>query len=427
MSDFISPNKLVGYSFETEFNKSVIVQFKLGLKAEQSHRLEMALAFYQKCIDMDAQFWPAYYRIGIIKKDYHKEWETAQKLFVQVLEINYSHLPTFQQLIICQMNIQQKLLLKLESFQEQHQSLIQAQNKTIKVSQSNPLKDNELSQVSDVADFENFAEKKFDELIINVVGKDLNFARNHHLCCKSKKFIYCYIPKNACTTFKWMVASYKEYNSPQISKILRGESSESINQYTANFIANAEDIANSKYFRFVILRSPFNRLVSAYCDKFVRGKAKAKFARQVVCKILDKPQDFSNITFEDFVNYLCDHSSSQLDQHWRPQVDFLLYKKYDMYIQMENLSNEIPKLTSLLEVDLPRSNQGHHSTKYSCYIRLEDTWKINANELGQVLESENALPEPKAFYNEDIIAKVRNRYQADCELYESLFGPIDFQ
>ena len=255
----------------------------------------------------------------------------------------------------------------------------------------------------------NYLQKNSDLFLMN---KDYEFAIKQHLCCESKKFLYCFIPKNACTTFKTVTAKYSIFSSED-----ELEKASKIHSHTNQLKPKVTELINESYFKFIIVRNPFLRLISAYLNKLVikdRNNLE-NFGQDF--KIMNESR---LMTFQDFIQYVEKTPSQQLNVHWRPQVDFLLYNSYNMYLQFENLKQDIPKLEKALDIKIPKQNVAKNTTPYA-YLDVGEPWKLHGEELWQIRKSQNVVPLPYQMYNDELIAKVHERYQQDIELYENLF------
>ena len=84
------------------------------------------------------------------------------------------------------------------------------------------------------------------------------------------------------------------------------------------------------YYKFVFIRHPFDRLLSAYEDKFNRvmppGAAKFEFIDEYINYIIKLCRSGYNaaqnetlhVTFEEFLCYVSEGQSSMLNRHWSP-------------------------------------------------------------------------------------------------------------
>jgi len=143
---------------------------------------------------------------------------------------------------------------------------------------------------------------------------------NHFIVDNKYRIVYCYIPKVACTTWKKIMAH------------LVGLKSKSVHEQRFNLLsfhskAKARSILQS-YYKFLFVREPFERLLSAYRDKFTRKtnvwkKYAKKVKRSVGLRLGANGSTIADnngeITFQEFVTYLIDVSSKggRLNEHWR--------------------------------------------------------------------------------------------------------------
>jgi hypothetical protein len=268
-------------------------------------------------------------------------------------------------------------------------------------------------------------ERRLDWAIAHTA--ETSFAAQHHIACREKGFLYCFIPKNACSLFKTVAARYAaDFSEPVRAAIIRQDFVR-IHHHTSALRATRADLSNPHLFRFVVLRNPFGRAVSAYHNKFVRNGARDFFCRQVIKQALnlDQPvQDIDpsvNITFYEFVRYLYQTRSFDLNEHWRPQVDFLLFANYDAYLPFENLASALPALEHRLKVSIPRINPMQNSVDYRT-IPIQEPWHLPPSDLLEIQDKEGGLPTAVQMLNPTLVDMLRYRYQADFDLYAQHCG-----
>ena len=141
-----------------------------------------------------------------------------------------------------------------------------------------------------------------------------------------------------------------------------------INNYSIKMKLN-EGEQNPKFlgslFKFIFVRHPFERLVSAYFDKFVR-KRDPNFIRSFIYhetppdllikasinKYLFKKSTYSNfrITFEKFVRFVIHEIKNKLVSygtfHWMPFTDFcgVCRVRFDFVGHLETLETDVDRL-----------------------------------------------------------------------------------
>ncbi|MGF1489031.1 MAG: sulfotransferase family protein [Prochloraceae cyanobacterium] len=245
-------------------------------------------------------------------------------------------------------------------------------------------------------------------------------------------FIYCPIAKVASSSMKRMAIELSDLkNKTEILKLPK----ESIHAYVSHTLTLAanysyleamEILEDSKYFKFVIVRNPWERLASAYLNKFVWNRdfqkpdLTPKYIKKVIQDVYNKqglePNYQRSITFREFVDYLCDTEDSKLNGHWCPQYLYLGKMKYDLIGKVENLSQDFEYIKTKLnlEIDLPWTNktqkkQEHHDRNYSDYRPLQ-------------LSELERLPGDRQLYTPDLIELVAQKYRQDIEMFDYNFA-----
>ena len=118
------------------------------------------------------------------------------------------------------------------------------------------------------------------------------------------------------------------------------------------------------YIKFTFVRHPFERLVSAYNNKFVKAND-ASFYRNVhgtkiIAKYRTNPSEQSlqtgdDVTFAEFVQYVIDQwkTGELMDVHWRPMVDLSspCHVHYDVIGKFETLKQDADFVLKLAGLD----------------------------------------------------------------------------
>ena len=133
--------------------------------------------------------------------------------------------------------------------------------------------------------------------------KDLQFI----LVDDKNKIIYCAIPKVSSTTWKRVLADLRGLDK-NIEKI----HSEDLWRWLYQYTEEERSKRIKTYFKFIFVREPLHRLLSAYKDKFMRRDRRcSKSARKKIVEAY-RPQDYKprgsynniNITFAEFIQYI---------------------------------------------------------------------------------------------------------------------------
>jgi len=149
------------------------------------------------------------------------------------------------------------------------------------------------------------------------------------------KVMYCAIPKVGCSNWKRMfVHLIGEHNLTlkETSKLKVHESSvlsalgiQRLSEFSK------EDIIHrlSTYYKFLFVRDPLERLLSAYKDKFSTYNKytryfQHRYGRAIIRKYRKNPSDVSllhghDVTFSEFINYVIHlgNKTGEFNPHWR--------------------------------------------------------------------------------------------------------------
>ncbi len=160
----------------------------------------------------------------------------------------------------------------------------------------------------------------------------------HILVSDKYRTLYCYVPKAACTNWKrtFLYLNNVAKNSTEAKlkthKMENYKTLAKIPEDEALFILQS-------YSKFIFVRNPISRALSAYREKFATFKKRGRsqwvidlantiydhFGNHTVSNVEDSPpHNGHNISFQEFVRYLGDHQS-QIDvmgsEHWKPMSD----------------------------------------------------------------------------------------------------------
>ena len=147
-----------------------------------------------------------------------------------------------------------------------------------------------------------------------------------------------------------------------------------IHKNNYSFNASNKELLAAKY-TFTILRNPFKRLLSFYCDKLCNKGISTNDRSYEVAK--SSMGTDAKTTFSDFIEILWRNPSlKRANEHIQDQCDFLVYKNYHDYLALENYQetqSTIREKTGLIMEDVRQFNSIH--TSYGC----EDSLQIDYN------------------------------------------------
>ncbi|XP_063783842.1 carbohydrate sulfotransferase 11 isoform X4 [Pseudophryne corroboree] len=179
------------------------------------------------------------------------------------------------------------------------------------------------------------------------------------------EMIYCYVPKVACTNWKrvmMVLTGRGKYSDPMEipANVAHVPSNlKTLNQYSIPEINHRL----KNFMKFLFVREPFERLVSAYRNKFTQ-KYNTSFHKRYGTKIVRRQRknatqaalhNGNDVKFEEFVAYLIDpHTQKEepFNEHWQTvfslchpcQIHFDFIGKYET---LEEDSNYVLQLAGV--------------------------------------------------------------------------------
>ncbi|XP_063970576.1 carbohydrate sulfotransferase 14-like isoform X1 [Lytechinus pictus] len=161
------------------------------------------------------------------------------------------------------------------------------------------------------------------------------------------KFIYCFVPKVACSNWK-RVIKYMNNKVPDLETPMKMDHKKDL-VFLRDFSEEEVRYRLKNYYKFMFVRDPTERLLSAYRNKFGEniGSYNSKYGPQIIKKYrkpgtLIEGSDQSMITFEEFLRFLVDSDYRRMDPHWRPMHELCqpCAMKYDFIGSFEQLSED---------------------------------------------------------------------------------------
>ncbi|XP_066920587.1 carbohydrate sulfotransferase 14-like [Clytia hemisphaerica] len=185
-----------------------------------------------------------------------------------------------------------------------------------------------------------------------------------------KKFVYCRIPKVACTTWKKVVL----YTLGIVDTHPVNTSLNTLYSYRMPYMKDFKNdtqrikYMQDNYFSFMLSRHPFDRLFSVYRNKFqnpvVKRASFLHYFGPIILKVTGKNLnthskkirhgiEYYDITFEEFLTFLT-MGGYDADDHWTPQTSLCQICKYefDFIGRFEHLSLDSNKIFKLIQTDI---------------------------------------------------------------------------
>lgn len=185
------------------------------------------------------------------------------------------------------------------------------------------------------------------------------------------KILGCFVAKAACSTWKYMLINATGNSQLRKSRtpVHSRDYMRSVGLHTlADFDSDEVNRRLATYFKFVVVRHPFERLLSAYREKLAGQNAAYQrgLGRAIVRRYRKQPSDGSlslgdDVTFGEFVRYVIDVDPGERDDHWLKvgSVCDPCRVGYDYVAKVETMSDDSRHILPRLDLPvgpLPRSN-----------------------------------------------------------------------
>ena len=251
-------------------------------------------------------------------------------------------------------------------------------------------------------------------------GNGLPWPAGTMMVSEKYKVLYIPVAKCACTSLKSLMVELAEI-----------EQHEKAIQLGVHFVTDRfntgvqlkdktmkrawQILASDQYFKFIVVREPFERLVSAYLEKFVynrHNKRNLLHTRAVLRHVqgTDKPDLQRGISFDEFVGYVTSQDPMKLDPHWRPQCLYLAKVRHMTKVyRLEDIA--------LLELDLRQKLGIAVQLKHRNKTRKSElpVAKVAAMTAGKI--DSLAAFDPDSFLTSKHSKAIRNYFAEDFELY----------
>jgi hypothetical protein len=247
----------------------------------------------------------------------------------------------------------------------------------------------------------------------------------YYLYSENLDAVYCYIPKNACSTFKYFMIENSSFSNllPEVGEVINTLCSHALAKHIQ--IKDLQLLNDTKTFKYIVLRNPYLRLFSGFANKLVQNKVSAPFVMQLLSainKVNNEEKTVAELTFYDFIQYLARTDNAELNDHWLPQDYFILDNiKFDLHVQFEKLSEGVDCLVNQTggKFDHLRSKSiVGNKINYSTESSIVDYSKVSISDLRCL----PALPKASSFYTKELLDLVSKRYEKDIKMYDSTFS-----
>lgn len=243
-------------------------------------------------------------------------------------------------------------------------------------------------------------------------NSDHQFALRFSMYCSNANIMTTFIPKNACTSLRYSFAQNNGY-------ITAPSDINWIHSNNDSMMPTISEIQNSAY-SFIILRNPFDRILSFFLDKFINSSSdKNDKSYGDTFQKFDKNCSGKCFTFKEFINNLwMEPHLIFTDIHTKPQSSFLLIENYTEYYKLEEFNILSNKLRSEFSFELTDTRDFTLHTLVDIERKSSGyTGNISLEELSIMKNNKKHLPMQNNFFDEEDSFKVSALYLQDIILY----------
>ncbi|ELT90323.1 hypothetical protein CAPTEDRAFT_133491, partial [Capitella teleta] len=220
------------------------------------------------------------------------------------------------------------------------------------------------------------------------------------------KFIYCEVPKVACTNWKRiLLVLSKGLNTTNPSALLASDVHNSLQdtylKKLSSYPQDEIDFRLKSYFKFMFVREPLERLLSAYKNKFTLRyntyfherygvRIIQRFRKNATAHALTKGND---VTFGEFIQYILDPNTVRegpYNAHWRQYHKLCqpCHVQYDFIGHFDSLDADIRAVLERLQVndlvDIPKKPTSRESTAHALTRSYADISSDDIRALWQI-------------------------------------------
>lgn len=232
-----------------------------------------------------------------------------------------------------------------------------------------------------------------------------NYGTHFTFEINGRRITYCYIQKNACTTFKQFFIHLSPYAKEKGVTDMR---------HLGHFHrASLEDVKLSD-FKIMVFRDPLDRVVSVFKNKFVQQRG-----NPVIFNNFQQltGRDPLNCSFEFFVKEYLLAYKSKCDTHLKPQKDHLYPVKYNACMMMEDVYDNMKKIIGD-ELALEFFKKRHNATKSDKKIK-GDLSSVKALHLSSIYKDSGHFPTSESLLTPDLEQYIKEFYSDDYNILAS--------
>ena len=203
-----------------------------------------------------------------------------------------------------------------------------------------------------------------------------SYVMKHTIVDDKHQLLYCFIPKVGCANWKRVFNTlYGSVASPEEVHRVDHKSMILLSTYTEPEV----QYRLKNYFKFMYVRHPIDRLLSAYRNKFGEHfvNFEKKYGVHIVKKFRPNPPRFpkgDDVTFAEFMLYIANTDPAELNEHWNHYTYLCqpCHVPYDYVGYFEEFDTDVNSLLNILNL----SKVLHFPKKQDYYKTVSDEEKM---------------------------------------------------
>lgn len=188
-----------------------------------------------------------------------------------------------------------------------------------------------------------------------------------------------------------------------------------INFYRRSFCARfMRSETSAEYFRICVVRDPYERVVSAYLDKFCsegRYGREAPYVQHLLGEL-----GRSDLTFRQFLDYVRTVEDAVCATHWRRQTYVIEGQRIDAFVRLEALHDEMARHSDIVgagHLDILQKKLQPTRVGSASETSPEDMTDVSNLQIAARREVSGAFPPRASFLTPETRAQIRDIYALD--------------
>ncbi|CAB4002915.1 carbohydrate sulfotransferase 14 [Paramuricea clavata] len=191
----------------------------------------------------------------------------------------------------------------------------------------------------------------------------------HHLIVNEEhKVLYCFMPKVGCSNMK-RIFVVMEGLYPSVEKVnIHIMNQEIVRLDNKKFTTEQQKYMLKNFYKFMIVRDPFERLVSAYRNKW-QNKRNIELHAHLGKTIIEKyrynntrtVETGNDMSFTEYARYLIDSPPWEVNEHWMQYEELCrpCNVKYDFIGSIDTLSRDVTHAMRQIHVNETKHHLVH--------------------------------------------------------------------